>query len=199
MRWIITINGYKQLLVVIVFCLSSHLLSAQTGIVFGLTGHHLVTVNVENGELTPLHKLEGLPANAELRNLVYIAKDQAFYTTMNFRSTPSLLRIRATGEWEIIGLLQMTGSVPYFCEALTYDPGKDQLLVAASLDGAIPKDKKSDAILVVVRHTARCQLAATFRQYPSPMILMSSLFLRGAYSAWMVYQVCPPPTFTRSI
>ncbi|MEL6660654.1 MAG: hypothetical protein AAFY48_09675 [Bacteroidota bacterium] len=168
MRWITEKNRPYQIIVVCALVLGCHLLTAQSGLVFGLTGHHLVTVNVENGELTPLHKLEGLPADAELRNLVYIAKDQAFYTTMNFRSNPSLLRIRATGDWEIVGVLEMSGSVLYFCEALTYDPGKDQLLVSASLDGAIPQDKKSEAILIVDRQTARCQLAATIRQNPSP-------------------------------
>ena len=168
MRWITNINWHHRLFLLLVLLVSSHILSAQTGFVYGLTGHNLVLVNVENGELTPLHKLEGLPANAELRNLVYIPKDQAFYTTINFRSNPGLVRIRATGEWELIGVLQLSGTVPHFCEALTYDPDKDQLLVSVSLDGNIRQDKKSEAILVVDRQTARCELAATIRQVPAP-------------------------------
>jgi hypothetical protein len=141
---------------------------SQAGVVIGLTGHHLVQVNIENGGLTPVKTLEGMSADAELRNLVYVDADKAFYSTLSFRDNPKLIKIRLTGEWEIVGAFQLDGVTPYFCEALTYDVQKDVLYLSASLDGEITNDKKSEAILRVDRTTARCTLAATIRQNPAP-------------------------------
>jgi len=143
-------------------------LSAQAGMVIGITGHHLVQVNVENGALTPLHKLENLPEGEELRNLVYVAKDEAFYATLYIKTQPTLVRIRLTGSWEVVGTFQLNGKQPFFCEALTYNEQNDQLLVAVSMDGVISNDKKSEAVLRVDRNTAACTLAATIRQNPAP-------------------------------
>lgn len=141
---------------------------SQMGIVIGINGHQLVRVNLENGELTPWKELKGLPAQAELRNLVYIPRDSAFYTTMNFRSNPELLKIRSTGEWERVGAFTTNTKGVFFCEGLTYDEQNDRLFLSASLDGSISQDKKSEALLVVNRKNARCTLAATLRQSPPP-------------------------------
>lgn len=140
----------------------------QAGIVIGITGNKLVQVNVENGGLTPLHTLENLPAGEELRNLVYVAKDEAFYSTLYTKTNPSLVRIRLTGQWEIVGEFKLNGTTPHFCEALTYNEQKDQLILAASMDGPVPRDKKSETLLIVDRNSANCSLAATIRQLPAP-------------------------------
>jgi hypothetical protein len=141
---------------------------SQTGIVIGLNGHELVKVNLENGALTPYRQLEGLPPGAELRNLVYIPRDTAFYTTMNFRSQPELLKIRSTGSWERVGVFNMTGKTVFFCEGLTYDEQNDLLYLSASLDGPVTQDQKSEALLIVNRQHAHCTLAATLRQLVPP-------------------------------
>ncbi len=141
---------------------------AQMGIVVGINGHQMVEVNLETGELTPLRELKGLPAGAELRNLVYIPRDTAFYTTMNYRSNPELIKIRATGTWERVGAFTAEKQTVYFCEGLTYDETNDLLYLAASLDGNIHQDQKSEAILTVDRSNARCKMVATLRQDPPP-------------------------------
>lgn len=141
---------------------------AQMGIVVGINGHQMVEVNLETGELLPMQELEGLPAGAELRNLVYIPRDTAFYTTMNFRSNPELIKIRATGTWERVGVFTTENKTVHFCEGLTYDETNDLLYLSASLDGNIEQDQKSEAILTVDRGNARCTMVATLRQDPPP-------------------------------
>jgi hypothetical protein len=141
---------------------------AQMGIVVGINGHQLVEVNLETGELSPMRELKGLPAGAELRNLVYIPRDSAFYTTMNYRSNPELIKIRTTGTWERVGVFTTDKQEVYFCEGLTYDEDNDLLYLSASLDGTIKQDQKSEAILTVDRSNARCKMVATLRQNPPP-------------------------------
>lgn len=141
---------------------------AQMGIVIGINGHQMVEVNLETGELTPFRELQGLPAGAELRNLVYIPRDTAFYSTMNYRSKPELIKIRTTGTWERVGAFTTENKTVYFCEGLTYDEPNDLLYLSASLDGNIEQDQKSEAILTVNRSNARCKMVATLRQDPPP-------------------------------
>ena len=141
---------------------------AQMGIVVGINAHQMVEVNLETGELTPFRELKGLPAGAELRNLVYIPRDTAFYSTMNFRSNPELIKIRTTGAWERVGAFTTENKTVYFCEGLTYDEPNDLLYLSASLDGNFEKDQKSEAILTVNRSNARCKMVATLRQDPPP-------------------------------
>ncbi len=163
------INKTQLRLLVSALCLVlSGNLMAQAGVVIGISGQHLVQVNVENGALTPLHKLENLPAGEELRNLVYIPKDEAFYSTLYTETNPTLVRIRQTGQWEIIGEFKLDGKTPFFCKALTYNDKDDQLLVAVSLDGDLPDDGKAETLLEVDRENASCSLAATIRQLPAP-------------------------------
>lgn len=128
----------------------------------------MVRVNVENGELIPIRKIENLPPDAVLRNLVYVPKDTAFYSTMNTRSEPVLIKLRADGSWENLGWLTQNGKRLYFCEAMTYDEANDQLILSASIDGAIPGDANSEALFRVNRTTAKCELLATIRKNPPP-------------------------------
>lgn len=141
---------------------------AQMGIVVGINGHQMVEVNLETGELTPWRTLEGLPAGTELRNLVYIPRDTAFYATVNFRSNPALIKIRTTGTWERVGAFSVDDQEVYFCEGLTYDEAYDLLYLSASLDGDIQQDQNAEAILTVDRSNAHCKMVATLRQNPPP-------------------------------
>lgn len=141
---------------------------AQMGIVVGINGHQMVEVNLESGELLPMRELEGLPAGAELRNLVYIPRDTAFYSTMNAHDHPELIKIRTTGTWERVGHFETNNQKVHFCEGLTYDEANDLLYLSASLDGDLEQDQNAEAILTVNRNNARCKMVATLRQNPPP-------------------------------
>ncbi|MGH1433227.1 MAG: hypothetical protein ACRBG0_02090 [Lewinella sp.] len=159
---------FRTMVFILVILFSFQVAQAQMGIVVGINGHQLVKVNLENGELTPMRDLKGLPEGAELRNLVYIPRDTAFYSTLNFRSNPELIKIRATGAWERVGAFTAENKSIYFCEGLTYDETNDLLYLSASLDGTIQQDKVSEAILTVNRKNAKCVMVATLRQEPPP-------------------------------
>ncbi|WP_156825879.1 hypothetical protein [Lewinella cohaerens] len=168
----VQVSNYSMVFRTMVFVLltlfSFQVAQAQMGIVVGINGHQLVKVNLETGELTPMRDLKGLPEGTELRNLVYIPRDTAFYSTMNFRSNPELIKIRATGAWERVGVFTAENKSIYFCEGLTYDETNDLLYLSASLDGTIQQDKVSEAILTVNRKNANCVMVATLRQEPPP-------------------------------
>ena len=154
---------------VLLFCLSTiWTLQAQTGAAFGINNDYLVKINLETAELEPLFKLN-LPEDASLRNLVYIPKDTAFYSTIYFDTKPSLLRIDHNGKWTIIGRFKVGQQFPYFCKALTYNGVKDELILSVSLDGGKEmNDDKAEALAIVNRKTAACKLLATIRQLPPP-------------------------------
>ncbi|MEL7222717.1 MAG: hypothetical protein AAGJ93_15455 [Bacteroidota bacterium] len=144
-------------------------LNAQSGIVVGINGQYLVRVNLETAALKPLSQIANLPDGEELRNLVYVAKDKALYSTLYTKTKPTLVRIQLDGSWEEVGLFTYgDGAVPYFCEALSYNEETDQLILAASLDGAISRDKKSESLLVVNRSDASCYQLASIRQGIAP-------------------------------
>lgn len=140
-------------------------LFSQTGIVVGINGQYLVRVNLETAELRPISQIANLPDGEELRNLVYVAKDKALYSTLYTKTKPTLVRIQLDGSWEEVGIFTYgDGAVPYFCEALSYNEETDQLMLSASLDGAVRYDKKSESLLVVNRSDASCQPVANIRQ-----------------------------------
>ncbi|MEM1214958.1 MAG: hypothetical protein AAGJ82_04700 [Bacteroidota bacterium] len=146
-------------------------LSGQdTGITVGINNNRLVKVNLETGEVMPFATLRGLPSDEEVRNLVYVEQDQAFYATLYTKTHPTLLRIRGTGAWEVVGRLAMyDGQQPYFCEGLAFDQQTGQLYVAVSLDGSIASgDKTSEALLTVDRFTGICAFQAYLRNHPPP-------------------------------
>lgn len=155
----------------VIFCLfiSTVLtLKAQTGTTFGINKDYLVKVNLETAELEPFFKLN-LPEGASLKNLVYIPKDTAFYSTIYSDTSPSLLRIDHSGKWKIIGQFKVDQRFPDFCKALTYNSAKDELILSVSLDGNKEmNDTKAEALTIVNRETAICKLLATIRQLPPP-------------------------------
>jgi hypothetical protein len=128
--------------------------SAQMGVVVGITGNHLVKVNMESGELTPLVEISNLPPATELRNLVYIPRDTAFYTTLHTATGCELVRLRTTGAWKKLGPLTVGGQAAFFSKGLTYDEATDRLIAGA--------------LLVVNRQDATCRVLATIRANPAP-------------------------------
>ena len=143
--------------------------SAQMGVVVGITGNHLVKVNMESGELTPLVEISNLPPATELRNLVYIPRDTAFYTTLHTATGCELVRLRTTGAWKKLGPLTVGGQAAFFSKGLTYDEAADRLIAGASLDGGpIQGDDRAEALLVVNRQDATCRVLATIRANPAP-------------------------------
>jgi hypothetical protein len=171
----------KRVIYLLFFILTTTFsLCAQTGIVVGINGQYLVRINLETAELTPLHRIQNLPPNTELRNLVYHPKDKVLYSTMYTKTNPTLVRIQMDGSWEEVGAFTYNqGEAPYFCEAMSYDPLTNRLLLAASLDGPVAGDEKSETLLEVDPSNAYCHPIAKIRQGVPPDDFDEIAFFNG--------------------
>lgn len=140
-------------------------LSAQQGIVVGISGQQLMKLNLETAELTPLVTIADLPAGATFSGLVYVPRDTAFYTLLYATSEPTLVKLRITGAWERMGRIAMNGKTATFVKALTYDEVSNRLLLSAHFSG---ESQHAESLLHVDRATGQSRQLATIRQDVRP-------------------------------
>lgn len=140
-------------------------LSAQQGIVVGLSSGHIVKVNLETAELTPLVAIIEPPVGAAFSGLVYVPRDTAFYTLLQDGTQPTLVKLRITGTWERVGTIALDGQPAAFAKALTYDDRSNRLFIAAHVHST---GTNAESLLVIDRATAQCRPLATIRQDAIP-------------------------------
>ena len=144
-----------------IFCVIFILLFGQFSLkgqksLFGIVDNYLVKVDENTGQISDQIEIIGYEGH-KLRNLVYVDKDNLFYSISKIGNNNYwLCSISPVGLYKRIGKIEIPNKVTYHAEGLAYNENLDQLFVSTSLNaGSNTGDYFSESLVVLDRLTAK--------------------------------------------